>query len=522
MSTLAGVEIALIIVLILHYTVIIPLVYFTYQFYQTKANQIIQFRDPPYVVCFNSLIVLDFSVNVTRHTLHQLDLLNYPIWVTGITSGIFIWGFFDLLVIKSYLLFFTFQYHKSIENFIWKKEINEQWSDFYIRNKNTWGNFSYLIRWVLIPYILTIIIQTVGGVYFLEYMFIFYAIVLFTPILLLIIFAYYMGKFIDIYGIRKEIIGQILTLLFGAILYFIIARIVRANVDSETYAKAPINTIIVGIIFGTISISSVYYPLRLIRNQYLKVISNHANPSQNIIINTSCFSELLDTIKDSDLLSLFMQHLIKEFATESLLFIVEIIQIKYYYQLSQNNVIKVSTKDTFLTIDFNSHCADNINHIQTYIFDEDFANGNMVKIEIPMDVPKSNILTLHSDSIKNQFKALYEKYFKDFSHYQINLSYEQKQKVENVINNQLTEIIEGDLYWLMDECVLHILRLLMAPFFRFKETEQFEQFIKSKTHQTKIKKLEMINMPSKPEICNGDLYEQIKQKYSSVSHSKRE
>ena len=87
---------------------------------------------------------------------------NYPDWLTSAISAAVVWGIELLLCIKSHLLFFQQKYHDSILNETWNKDINSSWSDWFIRNKNKCGSFKYVVKFLIIPYIILIIVAALG------------------------------------------------------------------------------------------------------------------------------------------------------------------------------------------------------------------------------------------------------------------------------------------------------------------------------------------------------------------------
>ena len=86
---------------------------------------------------------------------------NYPEWLTKAIAAAFTWGIEVLLCIKSYLLFFKHRYHESIQNETWNKDINLSSDDWFIKNKNKWGSFKYIIKFLIIPHMFLIVAAAV-------------------------------------------------------------------------------------------------------------------------------------------------------------------------------------------------------------------------------------------------------------------------------------------------------------------------------------------------------------------------
>eukprot|EP01084_Bolivina_argentea_P078276 142006_1 len=514
--------------LLLIYLVIIPLIcYYTCKFYKNKSNSLMQHRDPAFVLCLNFLIIFGMLTDRTLKIMVELSQIQIAHYITSFFSGIYTWGIIDLVCIKSYLLFYQHRYHDSIQNMCWKTNINSSWCDWYVQNINTWGKFSYIIRWILVPYLIAIIIETMNETVFgVLFMFIFHLIVLVIPLSLFVFFVARLRSFYDIYGIRKEILGQIAAIIITGFVYFIVNFLFKSVCGSKRCIDAAtgyFGSFAIIVSFGIVGISSVYYPLYLLNKQQIQT-PNGQSPSSKM-------TNLVSITKDSKLLSLFMQHLVKQFCTESLLFVIETVQIKSNYQISQNNVIKISNKellsdinyltaDKYLTIDFNSSSGNQQTVTSTYLLIGDKRVDNMIKIEIELDgLPKSEILTKYPNCIKDQIIALFQKYIQSGSNFEINLPFEAREHLQKLViseNDDNNAIIDSDWFWSLDESLLEILRLLADPFSRFRRTDVFRQYIQSKEYQTKIKAVEMIDIQktNKPKIYSGDLYQQTFQKYA--------
>eukprot|EP01084_Bolivina_argentea_P239133 401900_1 len=147
--------------LIIIYAVWVPIVsYFTYKFYRNRSNPTIRHRYPLFVLTFNCLIIICLPIERTLMILQQnIEVIqSTPNWLLHMFLGITAWAGLDLFCIKSYLLHFQRKYYESIKNKIWKKSINSSFNDWYIQNKNKWGNFVYCGKFVLILYIITVIV----------------------------------------------------------------------------------------------------------------------------------------------------------------------------------------------------------------------------------------------------------------------------------------------------------------------------------------------------------------------------
>eukprot|EP01083_Nonionella_stella_P044681 120258_1 len=513
-QALAAVFIGNVAALLFIYLVSIPIIgYYTYRFYQHKADPIMKHRDVLFVISLNGLIVFGFIVQRTWLILSQIGtVVPFPTWLQGSLSGIVVWGIIDLLCLKSYLLYFQHQYHLSIQNAPWKQSIDSSWNDWYLRNKNKWGRFSYIIRWLAIPYVLSVIIDALGDpVLGWHFMFIFHLIAVFVPVLLLMIFSYRLRRFYDIYGIRKEIISQLVAFVaFGAI-YFIASYTLKATVSI-------FGTFVVVGFFSFVGFSSVYYPLSLLRLQRVPSVEQD-HPAKHI--------RLLSAFRDRTMLSLLMQHSVREFNTENLLFIIEIVQIKHAYATDRNNVIETSNtmhfvpdelkESTTVVIDFNTLTASETEDspkrcITTYLLRE-----GCVKIAISSKLPTSDVLTTHPNDIKAQINDLCHKYVETDSCFELNIPFELRQRMLAFITKGQEECVEGDWFWVMDEICLHIMgNLLIGLFSRFRKTEPFQRYVESKEYQMPTKDVEFLDSTDKPGMYDGSLYDQIASLYNTL------
>ena len=455
------------------------------------------------------------------------------------------------------------------------------------------------------------------------------------PILTFILLTYRLGEFYDVYGIKKEIFGQFLSTIVLFVLYGLISA---ATTSSDKEIQTSIGCGVFVLLYCVFGITSVYHPIYLVKQEMQKNTRLHLTSSSSCQSNT--IAGLLDALKDERIFSLFMQHLVKEFATENLLFIVELCQIKHYYLLRHNNVLKISNKmtdfaqlskkdslsvqggqnqsvenvatssrvnDKYIVIDFNTcvyDANDNMDtiphspnnnrentqtssfigkrggdrsstdknehlispsiattssrqsvaavtnnmtyktsefsrtlsiqideksrHILTYLLN-DSSTYDMLQLEIPSKVPTSCIIT-EKASLYDQMVGLSEKYVKSGSIYEINIPYNLREDVEIYLkcyhesstekSHPAVEMIEGDLFWIMDECCLNIFRLLLSPFRRFKLSEPYQKYLDSMEHHAKSANVEFTEIiqqqvTSTPKLHSGASYDRLASYYQN-------
>ncbi len=171
---------------------------------------------------------------------------------------------------------------------------------------------------------------------------------------------------------------------------------------------------------------------------------------------------------------------------------------------------------------------------------KDTSSWNMLQLEIPSTVPISPIIGEHSDDLFGQINGLYTKYVAFGSNYEINIPYQLREDVAtfienyvdqktnnnpnnapNISSNDNIEMIEGDLFWLMDECCLTLIHLLLTPLRRFKFGTKYQEYINSMEHQAKSANYEFTHIHKqstinkKPKIYNGQSYDQLAQLYKN-------
>eukprot|EP01084_Bolivina_argentea_P090596 163209_1 len=335
-----------IVLLIFMYLVSIPLIiYYTYRFYQQKSSKTILYRQPMLIICLNFFVILNFIFDRTPRYIASILGSDYPKWAKLLVTCSTAYGIINLLSLKSYLLFFQHRYHTAFENKIWAQAINNNWDNWYIRNKNKWGNFQYLLKWLFIPVCIEPFITAFG-----EYIWGFTfnisleIIMCLTPILLLLVFVFKLGHFYDSFGIRTEMLMQCSLFIIGIAIYFPIIFICHPFLSQQQYDAMYelIQGIFIMLIFTILAISCVYYPLYLIKkyeSTHKLALVSHSSLHRKSVNLSQCFT-------DYQLFRFFMNHLVHEFATESALFVVEWCQIKNAYQILQNGVINITKSDT--------------------------------------------------------------------------------------------------------------------------------------------------------------------------------
>ena len=109
-----------------------------------------------------------------------------------------------------------------------------------IENKNTWGNPKWLIKIAMIEYCITIILETIGGPIFGERTLAFdmmHITLLSIPICIGYYSFWKTQNIDDIYGIRKEILYQVIAELIANVFTTIMFLVVRLVPSVRDYTN---------------------------------------------------------------------------------------------------------------------------------------------------------------------------------------------------------------------------------------------------------------------------------------------
>jgi len=240
--------------------------------------------------------------------------------------------------------------------------------------------------------------------------------------------------------------------------------------------------------------------------------------AENVYGETESMLAMKHIIKGYDSFKAFMQHLVSEFSTESLLFLVEYAQVKHSYEVKNSlkkGALPVSPEPRPTFGSAGAHVADQSvqspstqsddsdveeKEVSTFLYGVD--GQVLTKIAIPLDIPKSVILR-NQKSLQGQMDALYHKYVKVNSDHELNLSavnrkalrkrFEKrsatpgrppstsgKRKVSDNLQVKEEKSEEEVLLNCMDSAAMQILALLQDPFTRFKNTPLWQpEFLKA-------------------------------------------
>ena len=196
------------------------------------------------------------------------------------------------------------------------------------------------------------------------------------------------------------------------------------------------------------------------------------------------------------------------------------------------NVVSKSNNPSISRVTSNRQRANHLSHRVVAYFMTDALNFDMLQMEISNKVPTSLIIKENQTDLYAQMNGLYNKYVMSGSDYEINIPFLERNEIktllqaynESVMLKQQDEqnevdMIEGDLFWLMDKACLNIIRLLISPFGRFKLGARYKDYINSMEHQATTANYEFSKIRSDqvtaivPSFHAAHSYERLKETY---------
>ena len=291
------IDITGIVIICIGYFIFTPiLIYYLYRFIRLQnVSDIMKHRKTKLVYLQNGLSLIAiiferlFVTSVTVWNFNNIIQINqYNLkWLIYICDGIFIWGIFILFFIKIWLLFYSIQYHQSLAKLTWKKELNPHYKSWYVVHKKSYGNFNFIIKLLLIPFILYIISEIYIEITIFEHIST-HSFVISSLLLLIPSFILYckLSKINDIFGIKKEIGVQILTLFIIMLLYITLFLtdffLTRYPISYQSEKPKNYQRIewLIRIFLGTVTLFSLtfistYFPYKLHQRQLAKEHENY-------------------------------------------------------------------------------------------------------------------------------------------------------------------------------------------------------------------------------------------------------
>ena len=117
-------------------------------------------------------------------------------------------------------------------------------------------------------------------------------------------------------------------------------------------------------------------------------------------------------------------------------------------------------------------------------FDEDL-NDMHALIDLPDNIPTSQILLNSDGDFKTKAYDMYCKYIRIGSQYEINISGEDRNEIANVLDNKQALMMNKDerlkkqIFELFDESRMTMRYLMLSSFERFKREKQYDQVMQN-------------------------------------------
>eukprot|EP01083_Nonionella_stella_P290744 989294_1 len=489
------------IVVAFNYLILIPLmIYGLYMFYkyQTKGVQMIFERNSTIVYAIHILSI--FGVMTERTMLvgvtvwHNIPLPTRFIYLFWSIWG---WGVIWLFVVKCYMLHYRQRYNRAITDRSWRSDIDPLDYNWYITHKNTFGRTRLVIRLACIPYFISVALNgivwpfVVGEGFGLDFLMLILASI---PTMISFAIFFKSRSLSDIHGIRDELFLQCVIMATMCLLYFVV--FILTHFAEDLKRKYPIDLLRfqrlsdIFVIDGAViafTIVSTYYPLYLMKCNASVDSIMLSQRTRNEVKSKSNLQSMNRVMNNYNTLRIFMNYLVSELSTENILFLMEVIQIKYEYQKRKNFVVRLLEN----VIDFNIKPLD-IEYYKTekyftYLFQDN--ECIMTRLSLPIEMPKSVIITQNEDDLGQQMTALYNKYIVTES---LNIPYYVSEHLADVFETKYVGT-ESQIFNVFDECAIEIMMLLNCSFARFITKSKLCQAIS-----------EHINMDETEEHINMD------------------
>ena len=214
-----GLDIAGIAWIIFNYLILCPtMMYSAYLFCKVDPDESLKkYRNKKLVCCLN--IMMLFTLLLERPYANAVIIwkiikIN---WIYYFVFSVSWWSAFFLLFVKVFHLYYNQKYNIAIADLAWKMELNpnDANNNWFIINKNKYGDPIYMIKLVSIPFIISVLLNTVLSYIVGEGLILDFAqlIIASIPIIASFIIFYKSKDISDIYKIRNEIFIQCIIII---------------------------------------------------------------------------------------------------------------------------------------------------------------------------------------------------------------------------------------------------------------------------------------------------------------------
>ena len=337
-------------------------------------------------------------------------------------------GFFTIYTIRIYFLYYDLEYNEALKDQHWKGVLSDLKMDklekqnWFIRNKSTYGNSKYLLKriipiWFIISSIypiISIITYNINYSFWISYrpQWI-YQFLIITPLFCIfwVIIWRKCPALHDTIGLRIELLRLIQTLIIASFLFaigLILSIFAHENISAICYWLLP----------GTCTAIIYHTTLGVVRYNTKHLPQKKRKNSENVlngIESSQC--NAAEVISHLDGYTAFMRFLFTEFSSENLLFITE--YFMFIEALNRNGI--------------------------TVMFDD--MNESGFKCKFPQQLPQTSVVkkfeeqliahdTFVIDACLDAMGVLLNKYIRNQSAFEINISYLLRNQIVNAYNNK--------------------------------------------------------------------------------------
>eukprot|EP01084_Bolivina_argentea_P087391 157837_1 len=379
-------------------------------------------------------------------------------------------GLYHVLTFRAFIIYFDIKFNEALEDTKWRLHIDPAETNWFLKNRNLWGNpkklsiilFTHWFAWILLMTIICIAYGDKPNSY-ARYII---AVSGLTPFIINIVLYFKFPKFFDIFGVYNEIKLTLKVEIIQLSVFYLCALLLGAEPYTYKYVFFMILSGLVPFIFILVIHFRVFklfhlplfpfYKSSFIKNVLL--MQHEVSFSSHTSLSHSTYSKderspnkfrLEHVIIDKHGFDEYAKHLTKEWCIENLLFFME---------------------------------------TQEWINSNNIQKNTKIHLTFPDSAPKSKIVYENNNNKYLQAVQLFEKYISNSGYFCINISFSARgflydtfgyndshkiQESEMVKSLKQNKITNENLFHLFDESRTQILKLLKSAYGRFKRSDAF-------------------------------------------------
>eukprot|EP01083_Nonionella_stella_P049503 131887_1 len=371
-----------------------------------------------------------------------------------------------LLTSRIWFLFYDLKYMQSLLTHQWWEDITDK-KDWFFTHKGTFGSFRFMSKYICIFLTMFFIFTALGVYYFSVIYHIAFIVTINSLWVIMFVCFCKMPKMYDALKIRKEInITSFIYLLLA--IYHSIVSSMRLDhrfgfvIYISSYLGLVVNMLLV---ICMIVLPHYYYHDHALKFQQRKQTNQSTKQVMSVVASTThsstgtrvrlktdgndkhthvrSWQRYVNDCEDDTKFNTFVRHLTREFATENIYFILEIIQYKRQFM--------------------SDHA------IQTYLGNKVYvcdANAGWI-MKLPCCLPQSSIIKKYKGQFVKQIEQFYRKYVAWEATMAINMSYESRKKFMTQMN-KANELNPQQTLLIFDDILSDVFRNLKGSFMRFE------------------------------------------------------